>query len=84
MRIELTTPATGRVVKELVIQGEVKLSDIVNLMLSELRVNLKYTDLESYYLVVINGNQLSEGTRWSDVSLTNEDYVVIIPLAFGG
>lgn len=84
MKIELTTPMSGRVIKELSIAGEVRLSDVVNSMLSELKLNLRHTDLENYYLVVINGKPLGEGVRWGEVSLRDEDYVVILPFAFGG
>ncbi|MCS7109037.1 MAG: hypothetical protein RMH77_05140 [Sulfolobales archaeon] len=84
MRVELTTPTTGRVVKELKIQSMVRLSDIVDSVLSELKLSIRYIDLEPYYLVVVNGNQLGEGVRWSDVLLNDDDYVVILPFAFGG
>ncbi|MEM0361837.1 MAG: hypothetical protein QXY36_01535 [Sulfolobales archaeon] len=84
MRIEITTPLSGRIVKELTINEKVRLSDIVKLIISDLGININYSDLESYYLVAVNGNQLGEGVKWDEVFLTNDDYVVILPLAFGG
>ncbi len=84
MHIDITTSMTGRVVRELTLQGRTRLSEVINLILQELRVNIKYSDLEPYYLVVVNGNPLGEGVRWDEVFLTNDDRVVILPLAFGG
>jgi len=84
MRLELITPTTGRVVKEVVLKGTVKLSDVVDAVLNELGVKMRYSDLEPYYLVVINGKQLEEGVRWDIIYLDDDDYVVIIPFASGG
>jgi len=84
MRLELITPTTGRIVKELILRGTAKLSDIVNAIFDELGIKMKYSDLEPYYLVVINGKQLEEGVRWDTIYLSNDDYVVILPFAFGG
>lgn len=75
---------SGRIVKELTVSEKVRLSDIVKLIIRDLGININYSDLESYYLVAVNGNQLEEGVRWDEVFLTNDDYVVILPLAFGG
>ncbi len=84
LRVEITTAVTGRVVKDLTLNNRARLSDVVDLVLKELGVKIKHSDLEPYYLVVVNGNQLAEGVKWSEVIVGNEDYVVILPLAFGG
>lgn len=84
MRIEVTTPTSGRIVKELTVGDKVRLSDVVKLIIRDLGININYSDLESYYLIAVNGNQLEEGVKWDEVFLTNDDYVVILPLAFGG
>lgn len=84
MIIEFVHPLVGKVVKELRVNGRVRLSDLVETLLRELNVNVDRRGLEPYYLVVINGNQLDEGTPWERVLVENEDRVVLIPFASGG
>lgn len=84
MIIEFIYPLTGKIVKELRISSKIRLSDIVESLLKELNVMVDYKSLEPYYLVVINGNQLNEGTSWDKVLISDEDHIVLMPFASGG
>lgn len=84
MIIEFIHPLTGKVVKELRISSKIRLSDIVESLLKELKVMVDTRSLEPYYLVVVNGNQLNEGTSWDKVLIGDEDHIILMPFASGG
>ncbi len=84
MLVEFIHPQSGHIRREVNVSGEVRLSDVINELLMELGINVSHRDLEPYYLVVINGNQLNEGISWDKVKLKEGDHVVLMPFASGG